>query len=100
MHTEDLIYKEKQFIRRLAETQDGVFQKLSESLDLTEEGDDWLWDYVFNCQDEVEFEEYLAGYGIEYKSLVGDEEAIAVTFEEIEKEYAQKIATYLINNDQ
>ena len=48
----------RQFIRDLSALQDFRYNTLIQQLDLTEKGEEFLFDYVFNS-DENTFEEYL-----------------------------------------
>lgn len=68
-HYEDEIYLVKTFIHELSEVQDKYFKELSESLGMTGEGDDWLFDYVFNHNEGETFEEYLDNYGKTFGEL-------------------------------
>lgn len=62
-HPEDEIYKVKQFIKELSNVQELYFNTLCEELNLTKNGEEWLFDFVFNHQDSETFEEYLSNYG-------------------------------------
>jgi hypothetical protein len=66
-HPEDVIYKEREFIREINEIVNNKFEKLVKDLGLDEAGTDWLFDYIYNCDDEtISFEEFLAEAGLEY----------------------------------
>jgi hypothetical protein len=64
-HPEDEIFRVRQFIKELSNVQDQYFKQLSEELGMNEDGDDWLFDYVFNgpIEEPETFEEYLERYG-------------------------------------
>lgn len=67
---EDSIQLVKGAIKDLSTVQDECFKELVEVLTLNQEGDEWLFDYVFNCTEDITFEKYISNYGIEYKDLV------------------------------
>jgi hypothetical protein len=70
-HPEDVIYQDRQFIREINEIVNSKFDKLANDLRLDEAGKDWLFDYIYNCDDEsVSFDEYLAEAGLEYTDFV------------------------------
>jgi len=73
MHPEDAIYKTRTFIRELQKVQNEYFSKLSSDLKLTKEGEDWLFDYVYNSTDEDKydgFDHYLEDYKKKYDVMV------------------------------
>jgi hypothetical protein len=60
---EESIKYVKNFISELTVIQNTYFDGLCEGLGLTEEGRDWMFDYVFNnAPGSNTFEEYLKGY--------------------------------------
>lgn len=63
MNYEDQIYDKKKFIQELAKIQDSYFHTLCEELRLTEDGKEWLFDFVFNHQDSETFQEFLSKHG-------------------------------------
>jgi hypothetical protein len=71
MHPEDLIYNVRIFIKELAKVQDERFESLVDALKLNKKGEKWLWDYIFNSDEDTEesFEEYLGRYGLTYKRV-------------------------------
>jgi hypothetical protein len=70
-HPEDVIYKEREFIREINSIVDNKFNKRVEDLRLDEAGADWLLDYIFNCDDNtISFDEFLAEAGLEYNDFV------------------------------
>jgi hypothetical protein len=67
---EDMIYANKTFIRKLADVQDLYFNTMCEEIGVNVKGNDWLFDYVFNCDDEKEdFLTYLDRYGVDTTTL-------------------------------
>ena len=69
-HPEDTIYKLKSFINTLTELQDKYFDRWAGRLKLTKRGQDYLFDYVYNCTKPVDFSEYLAGLGYTYEEML------------------------------
>jgi hypothetical protein len=70
-HPEDRIYRDKEYIQRLQRHIDSVYDLLAADLRLNEQGTDWLFDYVYNSDDnDIEFEEYLDNYSIKYCDIV------------------------------
>lgn len=62
---EDAIYKAKEFINELSKVQDSYLACLAKELNVTEKGEEWLFDYVFNGGDTYEdFQHYCDTYGI------------------------------------
>jgi hypothetical protein len=51
--------------------QETYFSALAEKLNLTKEGEDWLFDYIYNSQDENydDFEHYLNQFNKTYSQL-------------------------------
>jgi hypothetical protein len=39
-------------------------------LKLNEKGKEWLFDFVYNEEENIEFEDFLAKYKVKYKDLV------------------------------
>lgn len=68
---EDAIYEDRRFIKRLEETQNECFDKLSKRIGLNALGDDCLFDYVFNSEKDTDktFGEYLEDFGHTIKQL-------------------------------
>jgi hypothetical protein len=63
---EEQISYTRNFIRELSKIQEGYFNNLIDSLNLTEEGEICLYDYIHNSEDEdkhLTFEEYMNFYG-------------------------------------
>jgi hypothetical protein len=69
-HPEDRIFRDKEFINRLQKHLDAVYEKLAYDLRLNEKGKDWLFDYIYNWDEQIEFEEYLDRYDVEYAELI------------------------------
>ena len=73
-HPEDAIYEVKMFFNKLKDVQDDYFEKLSKGLNLTEEGKDFLFDYIYNVDnknDEVDdFFHYLEKLSNNYENLI------------------------------
>jgi hypothetical protein len=73
-HPEDAIYEVKSFFEKLRDVQDDYFERLSEGLNLTEQGKDFLFDYVYNVSNDDQqiddFAHYLETLGRNYKDLI------------------------------
>lgn len=69
-HPEDRIFKDKQYINRLQEHIDLVFDHLVHDLGLNEQGKDWLFDYIYNEDYNIDFVEYLAKYDVRYADII------------------------------
>ena len=72
-HPEDAIFKAKTFINELQKVQEEYFTKLTNDLNLTKEGEDWLFDYIYNTADDCGydgFDHYLADYKKKYEDIV------------------------------
>lgn len=61
---EDIISKTKGFIRELARVQDLYYESLKEELNITEEGEEFLFDYIYNWDEPTSFAEHLKQYNI------------------------------------
>lgn len=75
-HPEDEIYKVKTFINELEKVQEDYFTKLVESLNLSKEGEDWLFDYIHNSTENKfdDFEHYLNGFNKKYEDMIKKDE--------------------------
>lgn len=74
-HPEDEIYRVKQFINELSKVQERYFIELVEELQLNDEGENWLFDYIYNSGEEgtiFTFEEYLEDYNKTFTKLLKD----------------------------
>lgn len=71
-HPEDLIYENKKFISELSKVQDLYFTTLVEELGLNKDGEEWLFDYIYNASDESyeSFEHYLEQHGRKYEEFI------------------------------
>lgn len=72
-HPDDAIVQVKHFINELSNVQEQYFQRLVEDLRLSEEGSDWLFDYIYNSGEEgnhLTFEEHMSYYGKTYQELI------------------------------
>jgi hypothetical protein len=69
-HPEDRTYRDKEYIKRLHEHIDEVYEKLAKDLRFNEKGREWLFDYLYNEDDNIELEEYLLRRNIQYKEVV------------------------------
>ena len=73
-HPEDAIYEVKMFFNKLKDVQDDYFERLSKGLNLTEEGKDLLFDYIYNIDnenDEIDdFAHYLETLNKKYQKLI------------------------------
>ena len=70
-HPEDVIYQEREFIREINSIINNKFEKLVKDLRLDEAGSNWLFDYIYNCDDNnISFDEFLNEAGLEYKDFV------------------------------
>lgn len=58
-HPEDRIFATKNFINELENVQTFYYNQLLLDLNLNEEANDYLFDYVYNENAEISFEEYL-----------------------------------------
>ena len=73
-HPEDAIYEVKSFFDKLKDVQDDYFERLSEGLNLTEQGKDLLFDYVYNVSNDDQriddFAHYLETLNKNYEDLI------------------------------
>lgn len=68
-HPEDRIYADKQYINRTQAHMQEVFQRLVRDLRLNKNGEEMLFDFVYNEQKACEFCDILAEARITYKAL-------------------------------
>jgi len=73
-HPEDRIFKDKEFIKELERVQSQYFDKLSQDLNLNQKGEDFLFDYVHNCEENICFDEYLETFGLSYQECTKSNE--------------------------
>ena len=73
-HPEDAIYEVKSFFDKLRDVQDDYFKSLSKGLNLTEEGTDLLFDYIYNVSNDDQqiddFAHYLETLNKNYEDLI------------------------------
>ena len=70
-HPEDRIFRDKEYINRLQKHIDEVYEELARSLRVNMEGKDYLFDYIFNEDDnDLQFEDYLNKLGHRYDEMV------------------------------
>jgi len=70
MHPEDAIYKTRTFIRELEKVQTSYFDKLVSDLKLNQDGEQWLFDYIYNSEDKYDgFEHYLDDHNKNYHDM-------------------------------
>jgi hypothetical protein len=75
-HPEDRIYRDREYIHRLQKHIDEIYAALESDLNLKEENN-WLFDYIYNEDDNIEFEEYLNKYKVQYKDIVNEDSKIS-----------------------
>jgi predicted DNA-binding protein (UPF0278 family) len=75
-HPEDAIYEVKEFFRKLQDVQEDYFQRLSKGLKLTEEGEEYLFDYIYNVnnndQEIDDFAHYVQTLGKNYRNFTNN----------------------------
>lgn len=73
-HPEDAIYEVKTFVNKLQDVQEDYVQRLSKGLKLTQEGEEYLFDYIYNIDNKNreidDFAHYLEILGRNYKNLI------------------------------
>jgi hypothetical protein len=73
-HPEDAIYEVKEFVKKLQDVQEDYFQRLSKGLKLTEEGEEYLFDYIYNVNNDDQkiddFSHYLETLNKNYKNFI------------------------------
>lgn len=77
-HIEDEIFRVKNFINELTKIENAYFDKLADDYNFTEDGKNWLFDYIFNSGEEgdkLDFQEYLDSFDIEIGSLVASKKS-------------------------
>lgn len=68
-HPEDRIYRDKEYLNRLQKHVDEVYEQLALDLRLNDRGKDLLFDYLYNCDEDIEFEDYLDRFGNSYEEI-------------------------------
>jgi hypothetical protein len=71
-HPEDVIYRVKEFVRELSKVQESYIIKTVNRLRLNKDGEELLFDYVFNTElsDYDGFDHYLETLGKNYKNFI------------------------------
>ena len=71
-HPDDAINRVKTFINELQKVQDKYFDDLVDELNINEELNDWLFDYIFNEDSDIDlmFTEYLEDVNKKYEDFV------------------------------
>lgn len=72
-HPDDAIIRVKEFINNLSDVQEQYFNKLVTDLNLNQEGEDWLFDYIYNSGEHgkyLTFEEHISFYKKKYEDMV------------------------------
>ena len=73
-HPEDAIYEVKTFVNKLQDVQEDYVQRLSKGLKLTQEGEEFLFDYIYNIDNKNreidDFAHYLEILGRNYETLI------------------------------
>jgi hypothetical protein len=72
-HPDDAIFKTKTFINELQKVQEKYFSDLVLDLKINKDGEDWLFDYIYNTSDDENydgFEHYLNDHGKKYEDLI------------------------------
>ena len=62
---EDLIFKTREFVQELSKVQDLYYNTLKEELNLAKEAEDFLFDYIYNWDEPISFEEHLEKYNFD-----------------------------------
>ena len=71
-HPDDAINRVKTFINELQKVQEKYFDDLVDELNINEELNDWLFDYIFNEDSDIDlmFTEYLEDVNKKYEDFV------------------------------
>ena len=71
-HPDDVINRVKTFINELQRVQDKYFDNLVDELNICEGLNDWLFDYIFNEDSDIDlmFTEYLEDINKDYADFV------------------------------
>lgn len=71
-HPDDAIFETKTFLNELSKIQNQYFDTLLQDLNLTEEGEGWLFDFIFNGDEEdnkMLFTEFLEDRNKKYEDF-------------------------------
>ena len=71
-HPDDAVNRVKTFINELQKVQDKYFDDLVDELNISKELNDWLFDYIFNEDSDIDlmFTEYLEDVNKNYEDFV------------------------------
>jgi len=71
-HPDDAIIKVKEFINELQKVQEKYYNDLVDDLNIDNELNDWLFDYIYNEDADIElmFTEYLEDLNKKYEDFV------------------------------
>ena len=73
-HPEDAICEVKEFVKKLQDVQEDYFQRLSKGLKLTQEGEEYLFDYIYNVnnddQEIDDFAHYAQTLGKSFRNFI------------------------------
>jgi hypothetical protein len=71
MHPEDAIYKVKTFVKELQNVQETYIKNLVQDLNLNKDGEEWLFDYIYNSDETVDdFSHYLELFKRKYEDML------------------------------
>ena len=62
---EDTIFAGATLIRNLHRIMDREYDDLVANIDIDEKTEEFLFDYIYNCEEDISFEEYLAPFNSE-----------------------------------
>ena len=71
-HPDDAIFETKAFLNELSKIQNQYFETLLQDLNLSEEGEGWLFDFIFNGDEEdnkMLFTEFLEDRNKKYEDF-------------------------------
>lgn len=68
-HPEDRIHRDREYIHRLQAHIDEVYDTLEKDLGI-KEGKNWLFDFIYNEDKGIEFEDYLRECKVQYNDIV------------------------------
>lgn len=71
-HPDDVIFETKAFLNELSKIQNQYFENLLQDLNLSEEGEGWLFDFIFNGDEEdnkMLFTEFLEDRNKKYEDF-------------------------------
>ena len=71
-HPDDAIFETKAFLNELSKIRNQYFENLLQDLNLSEEGEGWLFDFIFNSDEEdnkMLFTEFLEDRNKKYEDF-------------------------------